>query len=206
MRLAPPLTLATGPLLLALATPAMAQEGPPPLRPGQDVAITYRYTGVVPPGLPEVRTRTLIAAATGRQRQENAGLVAILDPAARRRFSFVTDPRDPASGVVTEHDASDELALDELAADPDFRLTRLGEARFAGLGCTLWRILLREMPEEEAQTVCVAQDGLPLMTEARQQGMTSRMEAIRVEYGPLDAALFAWPAGWPVRRLEPAPR
>ena len=76
--------LATGFTALAIPVlPALAQDGPPPLKPARDVAVTYRMPDAPVAGM-EIRLRTLVSAATGRRRQENAGLVRITDPQAKR--------------------------------------------------------------------------------------------------------------------------
>jgi hypothetical protein len=152
------------------------------------------------PGM-EHRLRTLVSAGTGRQRQENAGLVGITDPQAKRRYMFSTDRQDGLFGRVVEQPISnDEMDLAEVARDPDFRVTRHGTETIAGLGCTVWRVREAQEPEEEATELCLSADGLMLRSRAQRQGMASVMEAVRVEYGPLDPSLFAPPAGWPVQR------
>ncbi|TDH61875.1 hypothetical protein E2C06_14085 [Dankookia rubra] len=76
-----------------VAPPTLAQELPPLLKPRQDVAITYRLP--TPPFAGgKHRLQTFVAAATGWQRQENAGLVGITYPEAKRRYMFSTNRQD----------------------------------------------------------------------------------------------------------------
>ncbi|TCZ57148.1 hypothetical protein [Roseicella aquatilis] len=186
--------------LFATAWPALAQDAPPPLKPARDVAITYRAASSPVPGL-DIQLRTLVSAATGRQRQENSGLVGITDPRAKRRLMFSMDRQDGLYGRVIEQPISDdEMSLEEVARDPDFRVTRHGTETVAGLSCTVWRVREAQEPEAEARELCLTADGLMLRSRAQKGGMRESIEAVSVEYAPLDPALFAPPAGWPVQR------
>jgi hypothetical protein len=213
-------------LAAALAWPgepaAAQQDRPPPLRLAQDVAITFRHpvdgagaaaaAGVDPRSLvgqalramPEAQTRLLRQPATGRLRSENTGLVAIMDPRAGRAWTFDSGARDPAARVVTLREGDgDELGLEveEAGQDPDILAERQGGTdRVTGIDCVNWRLRPGDQPAEDgAMLVCFAADGLALRTTTRAGGMTSVREAVRVERGPLDPALFAPPPGWPVR-------
>jgi hypothetical protein len=55
-------------------------------------------------------------------------------------------------------------------------------------------------PEEDGTELCLAADGVVLRSRTRRQGVAEMMEAVRVEYGPLDPALFSPPRDWPVQR------
>jgi hypothetical protein len=183
-----------------VALPALARELPPLLKPRQDVTITYRLPNPLFAG-GEHRLQTFVAAATGRQRQENAGLVGITDPQAKRRYVFSTNRQDALYGRVMEQPVDDdEMNLQEVARDPDFQVTRLGTDQVAGLACTRWRVREVQDPVEDGTELCLAVDGVVLRSRAQRQGVTEMMEAVRVEYGPLDPALFLLPPDWPVQR------
>ncbi|WP_431270085.1 hypothetical protein [Dankookia sp. P2] len=92
------------------------------------------------------------------------------------------------------------MDLREVARDPDFQVTRLGTDQVAGIACTRWRVREVQKPAEDGTEFCLAADGVMLRSQTRRQGMTEMMEAVRVEYGPLDPALFVPPRDWPMQR------
>lgn len=205
--------------VLASASPAAAQDRPPPLRLTSDVTIVYRHpidaaaaaeaAGIDPASpagqalrsVPEVQTRLFRQAATGRVRTENAGLVEIADLPARKAWRFDSVASNPADRVVTLTEGEDEVGMtvEEAAQDPDFVVQRQeGADQAAGIPCTNWRLRMQDEPESEAVLACFAADGLALRTAVTSAGTTSLQEAVRVDYAPLDAALFV-PPPWPVR-------
>src|SRR4051812_45496349 len=172
------------------APPVLAQEPPPLLKPAQDVTITYRMPNPLFPG-GELRLRTLVSATTGRQRQENAGLVGITDPQAKRRYVFSTNRQDALYGRVMEQPVDDdEMNLQEVARDPDFQVTRLGTDQVAGLACTRWRVREVQDPVEDGTELCLAVDGVVLRSRAQRQGVTEMMEAVRVGLPPLSRTVL----------------
>ncbi len=200
--------------LACLAGAALAEERPPPLRLQQDTTVTYRiiHTGVAEAA--GVDTRSLVGqalqnlpptdvvhlhqAATGRTRSGTSGHVGISDPRAGREWSFDTTATGAARVVRLREGETLGMSVEQAAQDPDFVTVRQGSRQVAGLPCTEWRVRLRDEPEERAMLACFAADGLMLRLVHGSSGMTMVQEALRVERGPLDPALFVPPPGWPV--------
>jgi hypothetical protein len=77
------------------------------------------------------------------------------------------------------------------------RFTRKGTATVAGIRCTVWQVAA----DAASGTACITADGVPLSASGHDSsGRAGSLEAVRVEYGRQDRALFFPPAG--LKRLD----
>ncbi len=167
-------------LLLTLGTGA-AQERPA-ITPTRDVDVIYR----VPQPNAAAASRALeqrmrYTAASRRQRVDppTPGLYVIMDFAAHR-MSTVRPGERMALDMPTPADAGASIAS----------FTRKGEARVAGVDCTIW---LTQDAVGAATEVCFTSDGVMLRAAGAGRLL---LEATSVRYETQDAALFVVPGGF----------
>ena len=171
-------------------------------------------------GLPEVLARSLRQAATGQTLVEPPGVAAVAAWGAKRVRVLDAAAAGTGAGAgagVPGDSRPAALGMEEAGQDPDVVAEReegVAAGIVAGLPCTDWRLRPRGGgPDAPVYVVCFAGDGLALRVTERGGrlggGGAPRLlqEAVRVEYGPLDPALFAppgTPAGTEAGRQLPA--
>ena len=168
--------------LVGLAVACGAAQAAPVVLPARDVDVTYKVP--VPGGAATaVLQRLRFSAVLHKQRLDlpTSGNWMVIDFTARRMAMV----RDESREVV------------ELAAPPTALLpgggnafVRVGPDKVAGLACTEWRT--HDVRGAES-VVCYTDDGVLLR--ARQESRVL-MEAVSVNYGVLDGAVFTPPAGY----------
>lgn len=153
---------------------ANAQEGPPVL-PRRDVDVTYRsdQTGQA------LQQRSRFSAASQRMRVDapTPGVYTIMDY-RRHVLAFVSDADRAAV----------EVGRPVPPAPPAY--TRRGGDQVAGLPCTEWEV--QDSSGHPALT-CFTADGVMLRV---RRGAQVLAVATKVDYGPLDPALFTVPPGY----------
>jgi len=179
------------PLLLILASlPAAAQERPqgrPVFLPTRDVDVTYKVTGGPAAGA-ELRMAWLVAERKLRVEPPGPGW-GILD-LGTRRLTMVHE----GTKSVMELPASALPGGLSLPTEPpaDAKFTRAGEARVAGVACTIWRY-------EDARAkgeACLTADGVMLRSSGRGGNQSGAVEATRVSYAKQDPKRFRPPADY----------
>ncbi|WP_426959995.1 hypothetical protein [Muricoccus radiodurans] len=187
------LTLA---LTAAVASPALAQSRPQNLQPTRDVAVTYRMVGpqAGAPGTPG-ELGIAVLAAEGRMRVD-------LPPMAPGMVMWgLTDMRTGQTSVVMESmrmvmpNAAGADVAKALRMAEGARMTRTGNATYAGQACTNWRF----ENGNDRGTACLTDDGVMLRA-ANDAGQG--MEATRVEYARQDPARFRVPEGYRTMSME----
>ena len=173
-------------LMLAVATPAMAQDRPQ-LTPTRDVAVTYRMTGgSAPQGAPQTMQMSWNAAA-GLLRSEVPGMGWMVADQRSGRAFMVMEPMRVIMDVPLGQQGSQLPGL-----SPNATYRREGNATVAGLRCTIWSV--QDGPSQGRS--CITSEGVMLRAEGTHQGQTGGMEATQVAFGPQDPARFQRPAGY----------
>jgi hypothetical protein len=163
-----------------------AAPRPPALQPVRDVAVTYRVSG----GGPETREmRVAWLASAGMSRLEPPGAPGwILVESRPGRATLVVDSQRAFMRLPPAMAAGMTLEL-----PPGIILSRRGEDRVAGEGCTVWLAY----PAQGRTAVCVTAEGLMLRSVTTLPfGGENRLEAVAVHYGPQDPARFRIPEGY----------
>lgn len=170
------------PLLLALlaAHPAAAQERPV-VFPTRDAAITYR----LPNEGGEMRVSWLAARRLMRTELPGGLGFGVMDLASGSGFMAMTRER-----LVMDLPRG-QFEGRSLAPSERARFTREGQDRVANTACTVWRV----EDQGESSRVCMTADGVALRAESLGRP-DSRLEALRVDYGPQDPARFERPRGY----------
>jgi hypothetical protein len=181
-------------LVLALASPALAQERPA-LTPGRDVAVTYRVTAEgQPPG--EMRMAWLAARRLMRMDMPGGQGFIVLDLGAGTAFMAMAAQR-----MILDMPATPIAA--RMAPRPEARFTREGPARVAETNCVNWRV----EDEGQAARICLTADGVMLRSETLTRSATGPvpglLEATQVSFGPQEASRFQRPAGYQNLQLPP---
>ena len=177
-------------LMLAVATPAMAQDRPQ-LTPTRDVAVTYRMIGggapaAAPPGAPGSAITVSWSAAQGLMRTDMPGMgYMVADQRAGRAFMVMEAMR----AIM---DVPFGQAMRQQLNSPTATFRREGTATVAGLACTIWSV--QDGPSQGRS--CITSEGVMLRAEGTHQGQTGGMEATQVAFGPQDPARFQRPAGY----------
>lgn len=169
------------------AVTALADE--PVLLPTRDVDVTYRAAGAQPL---EQRVRWDAATQTMRIDPPTSGVYVIIDYLARRMT--VVNVKEKA---VVEMAAPASMA-NVLAGKTAGGFVRQGEAKVDGLGCTEWQT--HDHTGQPAK-LCITNDGVLLQAATPDRTLAT---AVKVEYGPLDSALFRVPADYTRRSLGAA--
>jgi len=167
--------------------PARADQDRPPAVPTRDVDVTYRAGQ----GGQAVVQRSRWSAGTRKLRVDTPtpGVYAIADYEAHTLMMV----SEPAHGVMDLDAAAAGFpgpAAPGSAASAGAGFVRRGGGQVAGLPCTEW-----ETSDRQGQPVvaCYTEDGVLL--EAR-RGAQVFVQATRVAYGTLDAAVFAVPPSY----------
>lgn len=203
MRRFPRAAALTATLLVAMPAPIAAasdaRAGLPPIHPRRDVAVTYQ----VLPG-------SSVDGVQGPRRVQmfwtRGGRLLRIDPMGMPGYVIVDFPRRQMSLVLTAAHAYVQMPLDPrrtpgvLTLPPGTSMTRAGEATIAGRRCTIWNIAA----PQGSGTACLTVGGLMLRADghgtAREAGHSfagaGGLQAIAVEYGPQNPALFAIPPGY----------
>lgn len=163
----------------AVTFAATAQDRPAPL-PTRDVDVTYRSQQ----GNQVLEQRSRFAAGAQRMRLDTPtpGLYVIVDYRAHTMAMVSTADRG-----VLDMPAPATGAPGMAAAG---MYVRQGDDRVAGLPCTEWQA---KDTQGQPAVACYTADGV--MLRAR-RGTQVLAVAIRVAYGPVDAALFTIPDGY----------
>ncbi len=161
------------------AAPALAQERPVTL-PTRDVDVTYHTT---------FRSRSF----DQRWRFRASDQKLRLDLPAPGTY-MIADERAHAAQMVNDGDHTVlQMSLPNIdpgGLRPGQSFTRLDAATVAGLPCTEWQTT----DVSGRQTIaCLTQDGVLLRA---RRGSDVLVQAVKVEYGPLDPAAFTVPAGY----------
>jgi hypothetical protein len=175
-------TLAAALLAAALPLAAQAQDRPQ-IFPTRDVAVTYRVAGQG-----QQAELTMLWSAAGRLMRMNmpggVGFI-VADHQNQRGFmvmeamrSILDVPMDQAGGLQRDMENA--------------RFTRGGTEKIAGIDCTVWRY----QGQAQSGEACITSDGVMLRAQGAAEGQQGRMEAVRVSYGPQDAAQFQRPQGY----------
>jgi hypothetical protein len=146
-----------------------------------------------------------IYADAGRVRAETAPpikgstmtMATILDPASKHMISFRTGPDAPKVAMTMSPDKLGEAGK---FFDPDQGrpgATVIGSDNVAGQSCRVWQIP-SATEGGEAQVTCVTDDGIMLRTGKQSTPAKPMMEAVSVQRGGQDPALFAAPAGYEI--------
>lgn len=162
--------------------PARADQDRPPAVPTRDVDVTYRAGQ----GGQAVVQRSRWSAGTQKLRVDTPtpGVYAIADYGAHTLMMV----SEPAHGVMDLDAAAAGFPGSAASAGAGF--VRRGGGQVAGLPCTEW-----ETSDRQGQPVvaCYTEDGVLL---AARHGAQVFVQATRVAYGTLDAAVFAVPPSY----------
>jgi len=162
--------------------PARADQDRPPTVPTRDVDVTYQAGQ----GGQVVVQRSRWSAGARKLRVDTPtpGVYAIADYGAHTLMMV----SEPAHGVMDLNAA--EAGFPGSAASAGAGFIRRGSGQVAGLPCTEW-----ETSDRQGQPVvaCYTEDGVLL--EAR-HGAQVFVQATRVAYGTLDAAVFVVPPSY----------
>jgi hypothetical protein len=173
---------ATACLLLAVSTPALADDRPPNF-PTRDVTVTYRTDSQ--------RDVTMsFSAATHRMRivgmggqagyaiiERDEGQMMLVIPA---RQMVMRMPEPPAMRNAMSLQAFSQVA-------------RAGTATVAGVACTVWTV----HGDRGEGEICVTADGVMLRARGEgTNGHAAMMEATNVDYGALPASEFEPPSDY----------
>jgi hypothetical protein len=173
--------------LLTLPVAAQAQDRPQ-IFPTRDVAVTYRVAGQGQ----QSELTMLWSAATRMMRMNLPGGAGFMvaDHQNQRGFMVMEQmrtimdvPMAQAAGVQRDFETA--------------RFTRGGTEKIAGNDCTVWRY----QGASQSGEACITADGVMLRAQGAAQGQQGRMEAVRVQFGPQDGALFRRPQGYQTMQM-----
>ncbi len=175
-------------LIATLPLAAQAQDRPQ-IYPTRDVAVTYRVSG----GQTQGAEMTMLWSAAQRLMRMNmpGGLGYMVADHQNQRGFMVMEPNRMIMDVPMAQAASYQRDLENA------RFTRGGTAKVAGTDCTIWRYENRGQSGE----ACVTADGVMLRASGNAQGQQGSLEAVRVSYGPQDAAQFRRPQGYQTMQM-----
>ncbi|GAA0595097.1 hypothetical protein GCM10009416_36770 [Craurococcus roseus] len=169
---------------------ALAQDRPPE-RPTRDFAVTYIRIGT-PPAQAEMHVSWSTAENRLRLDLPDGFGWTVVDHENLGTSFVVLD----AQRLVMPLPAGTEvIAGMPGGTNSTGRYTRVGNAAYAGLSCTVWRY---EDGHRAAGEACITEDGVLLRAIGTHEGKTGGMEATRVAYGPQDPARFRRPEGYEV--------
>ena len=183
------------PAMLAVAAAPAWSEDRPLTRPGRDVAIEYRSSGMEQ-GQATGQSHDVtmrFASKSGRIRIDGPSGrgYAILDIDAGRmtmvieeRRMYIEQPADPGMTAMFQ------------AANTAF--TKIGTDTVAGLACTTYEAKI----SDHRGQVCLTDDGVLLRARGEDPDRHHELEALKVTYGDQPDALFEPPAGF--QKLDPA--
>lgn len=174
-------------LIAALPLAAQAQDRPQ-IFPTRDVAVTYRVAGQG-----QQSELTMLWSAANRLMRMNlpggAGFM-VADHQNQRGFMVMEAMR-------TVMDVPMAQAAGFQRDFENARFTRGGTEKIAGADCTVWRY----EGASQSGEACITADGVMLRAQGAAQGQQGRMEAVRVQFAPQDAALFRRPQGYQTMQM-----
>jgi len=168
------------------ALPALADRRPAIL-PLRDVAVDYRVTGRGFQDIRAVAARYSVAAQRLRLETDDRAMGYLLvDPRSRMARMVVPGLNQYIELPLTRDRRAALLFNDRLG------FTRRGAGNVAGLPCTQWDV----RGGNDTARACITDDGVILRAEGTGGEVTgSKLEALRVDYGPQSEAMFRLPQG-----------
>lgn len=173
--------------LAAITLPAAARaQDRPTTMPTRDVDITYQMAAPGPSGKVEMlsqRMRWSPEAGLLRVDPPTQGIYTIMDYHAHKLLVV----SEPQRTVMLMHAAANVSAP---GVSPTAQFARVGPAQVAGLACTDWQT---KDSTGQPTTVCLTDDGVLLRARRGDQVL---VQAVTVNYAPVDASVFKVPAGY----------
>ncbi len=177
------------PLLLLIATPAMAQP-PPRITPERDVTVVYELSGdaasAIPGGVPGNLQVQWSAGGQRLRAEPQGGKQFLLVDLGARSVRLVDSAMHASMSLPVRRTDLQPLTLEGA------HLTRGGDETVAGLVCTDFDV----HSSRGHGTICETRDGVALRAAGELNGKQGGFTAVSVTYGPVPDAMFQVPRGY----------